>query len=528
MTYREPNRELDPANEAGPETPPPWPRHRFEAVILDLDGVVTRTARLHAEAWKETFDAFLGEHAGDQPPFDIARDYPSQIDGVPRYDGVRAFLAARDIELPEGDDADPAPDTVRGLGDRKDRRFQELLGTRGVETYDDTVEQIQAWRRDGIALALITSSRNGRAVLRAAGADGWFDAVIDGADAERLGIPGKPAPDVFLEAARRLGVEPRAAVVVEDAAAGVRAAREGGFGLVVGADRGGRGATLEEAGADVVVDDLRLVRLQGPDRRLPSALERRHEIEARLGERPPAVFLDYDGTLTPIVRRPELAILSDGMRDTVRRLAARCTVAVISGRDRSDVEDLVGLDELVYGGSHGFDIAGPGGLRMEHEQGRRYLPLLDTAEATLRERLGPVRGVQVERKRFSIAVHYRLVDRGEVHRVRREVDEVVAEADDLRRGDGKEVFEVGLDLPWDKGRAVEWLLEALEVGDEVLPIYVGDDRTDEDAFRALVGRGIGIRVGTPEEETHAAYQLADPARVQRFLDWLAGEAGERR
>jgi beta-phosphoglucomutase family hydrolase len=233
------------------------------AAILDLDGVVTRTAKQHARAWKEVFDDFLERRppseGENREPFDMDSDYLRYVDGKPRFDGVRSFLESRGIDLPEGARHDgPDRDTVRGLGMRKNAVFLELLGTEPVETYEDAVEQVRRWRARGLGTALITSSRNGRQVLRAAGVDDLFDVIIDGRDAARLGIPGKPAPDIFLHAARALGVEPADALVVEDAIAGVEAARAGGFGTVVGVARDG-GEGLREAGAHLVVRDLRSV-----------------------------------------------------------------------------------------------------------------------------------------------------------------------------------------------------------------------------------------------------------------------------
>jgi trehalose 6-phosphate phosphatase len=236
-------------------------RPAYEAVILDLDGVLTRTARQHARAWKEMFDHFLAhrqERAGeDHRAFDVKSDYLRYVDGKPRFDGVRSFLESRGIDLPEGDDGDgPDQDTVRGLGMRKNEIFQGLLEREPVERFEDAVEQLRRWREQGLATALITSSRNGRQVLAAAGLEDAFDVIVDGTDAERLGIRGKPAPDIFLHAARELGVDPARAIVVEDAISGVEAGRAGAFGLVVGVARNDTEG-LREAGADVVVRDLR-------------------------------------------------------------------------------------------------------------------------------------------------------------------------------------------------------------------------------------------------------------------------------
>jgi len=254
---------------------------------------------------------------------------------------------------------------------------------------------------------------------------------------------------------------------------------------------------------------------------LPSALDWREDIAQRLGRKRPAMFLDYDGTLTPIVSQPEQAILSNSMRDVLKELAGLCVVAIVSGRDRADVEPLVDLDGLVYAGSHGFDIKGPDGLQMEHPGGQECLPDLDSAERELRKRIEPIPGARVERKRFAIANHYRNVANADVRKVEAAVREVQSRHGRLRMSGGKKVYELRPDIDWDKGRAVLWLLEALGLdGDAVLPFYLGDDVTDEDAFRVLAERGIGVLVGTPSYGTHASYGLGDTAEVERFLTGL--------
>ncbi len=254
---------------------------------------------------------------------------------------------------------------------------------------------------------------------------------------------------------------------------------------------------------------------------LPSALESGDAIVAELKGRWPALFLDYDGTLTPIVSQPEDALLSEDMRRVLRELAGLCTVAIVSGRDRADVEPLVALDGLVYAGSHGFDIRGPDGLRMEHEGGRACLPELEEAEAGLRSALGAIGGARVERKRFAIANHYRNVAESDAPRVEKVVREVAAQHPSLRISHGKKVFELRPDIDWDKGRAVIWLLEALELDDSrFVPFYVGDDVTDEDAFLTLADCGVGVLVGSPSYLTHATYGLRDTGEVRQFLQQM--------
>jgi trehalose-phosphatase len=247
---------------------------------------------------------------------------------------------------------------------------------------------------------------------------------------------------------------------------------------------------------------------------IPSALEHVQEI-ARSGDRL-AVFLDYDGTLTPIVSHPEDAWLSDSMRQTLRSLAARVPVAILSGRDLDDVRGRVLVDGIVYAGSHGFDIAGAGGLR--RELGAAYLPVLEIAERELREALDEITGAQLERKHFSVAAHYRNVSENDVFKVAVAVDAVAARHRELRRINGKKVYELLPDIDWNKGKAVLWLLETLELKrGSALPIFIGDDRTDEDAFRALEKRGVAVLVSEQPQVTAASYCLNNPEEVECFL-----------
>lgn len=497
-------------------------RERLDAVVFDLDGVLTFTATLHAQAWKALFDPLLQAHG--QGPFDLERDYRAHVDGKPRLDGIRALLAARGIALPEGDaaDADDAA-TIRALARRKNALFLEALERQGVTVDPAAIVLLKALRDAGVRTALATSSRNGAAVLHAAGAQALFDVVLDGNDAAARGLAGKPAPDLFLAAAQALGAAPARAAVFEDALPGVAAGRAGGFALVVGVDRAGRAEALRQHGAHVVVADLRdCVLLYAPYRPPPSALERADEIAQRLRGRRLALFLDYDGTLTPIVDRPQDAHLAEAMRATVARLARRCTVAVVSGRDRADVQQRVAVAEAVYAGSHGFDISGPGGWSHALPQAEPAVPALDRAQQALQSSLAGIAGALLERKRFALAVHYRLVDPTEVPRVERCVDAALRPLAGLRKKHGKKVFELQPDLAWDKGAAVRWLLRTLELDHAaVLPMFLGDDLTDEDAFRALGLRGLGIVVLDTPRETAAAYTLRDTDEVQRFLETLA-------
>nr|WP_295833234.1 trehalose-phosphatase [uncultured Azospirillum sp.] len=255
----------------------------------------------------------------------------------------------------------------------------------------------------------------------------------------------------------------------------------------------------------------------------PSAFTEFDAFTAALDGRTPALFLDYDGTLAAIAPRPELAVMPDEARAVVQRLSALCPVAFVSGRDLDDLTAMVAVDGLVYAGSHGFDLRGPD---LRRQVGVEYVPDLDAAERLLRDRLGGIAGALVERKRFAIAIHTRQVASPDKPQVGDAVRAVAEAQPRLRMTGGKELFELRPNLPWDKGRAVVTLLETLGLeGNGTLPIYLGDDETDEDAFRALAGRGVGIRVMESPAETAATWSLHDPAEATAFLgrlaDWLA-------
>jgi len=231
------------------------------ACLFDLDGVLTQTATVHAAAWKQMFDEFLrseAERTGSRfVPFDAHTDYDEYVDGKPRLDGTRDFLRSRGIDLPEGSDDDPAgAPTVHGLSNRKNDLVLSKIREDGVDVYEASVDYVRTVRSAGLKTAVVSSSANTRDVLECTNIQGLFDAVVDGVVARQQHLPGKPAPDTFLAGARELGVDPAHAAVFEDALAGVAAGRAGGFGFVVGVDRVGQAAALQEHGADVVVADL--------------------------------------------------------------------------------------------------------------------------------------------------------------------------------------------------------------------------------------------------------------------------------
>jgi trehalose 6-phosphate phosphatase len=478
----------------------------FDGILADLDGVVTDTARLHAAAWKTLFDEVLARKAAETgrplEPFDAERDYRRLVDGKPRLKGLTAFLASRGLTVPAGRAGDPPEArTLHGLSARKNRCFHDLLARDGVPVYETSVAFLRHAREQGLKIAVVSSSKNCSAVLAAAGLDALFDVQLDGNDLEALGLAGKPEPGAYLAAAERLQVAPGRAVVIEDAVAGVQAGKAGGFARVIGVDRGGQRAALCRSGADIVVEDLAEITLV-------------HDDGSAAGGAPPHALARFDDIA-------EVALLSEAMRAALRAQARVATVAIVSGRQRENVEDLVKLPELYYAGSHGFDISGPEGCHIQHQVGAGYVAALAEAERELRAGTAHIDGALIEGKRFAVAAHFRLVQEADLPGFREFVSEVAVRHPELRVTGGKKILELRPRIDWDKGKAVLWLLDALKLGqDDSLPIYIGDDVTDEDAFEALRGNGIGILVSATPRPTAAAYRLRDPEDVRRFLGRL--------
>lgn len=508
-------------------------RELLDAVIFDLDGVITKTAAVHAAAWKQLFDEFLQEYdQKNQFPFiafDIENDYLRYVDGKPRYDGTRSFLESRNIHIPFGTPEDPPSlETICGLGNRKNSLFLARIEKEGAAVYDSTITLVQQLRQAGFHVAVISASKDCQAILQAAGVEELFEVRVDGVEAATANISGKPAPDIFLEAARRLKVDPTRTAVVEDSLAGVQAGRAGEFAHVIGVNRSSQpyhAAELEGRGADIVVHDLAEISVVTHETRrihdLPSGMQSLEKIKKTPAAHV-AIFLDYDGTLSPIVERPEDANLKPEARHDLQKLAEKYTVAVVSGRDLADVRARVGMDNLIYAGSHGFDIAGPDGLHMMSERAEEFLPTLDITEKELIDELAAIEGAQVERKKFTIAIHFRRVAPEAQEEVKAVVDRVAARHENLRKAYGKMVIELQPRIEWHKGKAILWLLEALKLDPETtLPIYIGDDITDEDAFKALPVNGIGIAVKGGNHPTAASYSLENTEEVHEFIRLLS-------
>lgn len=256
---------------------------------------------------------------------------------------------------------------------------------------------------------------------------------------------------------------------------------------------------------------------------LPNALEKKEQINAFLDRKKPALFLDYDGTLTPIVPNPEDANLTEENRELISGLSDLIPLIIISGRDLQDVKSKVALSNVTYAGSHGFDISGPD-FKMAHESEKEITPALDRAQESLSQKIGKIPGVKVERKKYAIAVHYRNAKDEDIPEVKEAVDQEIKGQTILKKGSGKKILELKPNLDWHKGRALNWLCEKLGLDQETfLPVYIGDDITDEDAFATIENKGIGVLVGSHGEETSASFHLKNTDEVTEFLKQLKSD-----
>jgi trehalose 6-phosphate phosphatase len=358
-----------------------------------------------------------------------------------------------------------------------------------------------------------------------------FDAALDSTEA-LIGRLRDVGVDTGTFTSAQLGARPGRSAVVTASPAVVTAAREAGFALVIGI---GAADTLRPQGADTVVADLDAIAVRTGDRRmsqLPDALQALGD-GLTIGQ--PAVFFDFDGTLSDIVDDPDSARLVAGAGEALQNLAAQCPVAVLSGRDLADVSKRVGLPGIWYAGSHGFELTAPDGTHHQNDAAAAAIPVLEQAAAQLREQLGSIPGVMVEHKRFGVAVHYRNAARDRVGQVAAAV-RAAGQRDALRVTTGREVIELRPDIDWDKGKTLRWVIDHLHSADStaLVPIYLGDDITDEDAFDAVRAgpvQGIPILVRHHDDgdrATAARFALDSPASAAEFTDRLARQLNDAR
>jgi trehalose 6-phosphate phosphatase len=353
-----------------------------------------------------------------------------------------------------------------------------------------------------------------------------------------LCLGGPVSATTLAELADRLEARPGRCVVVATNGPDVAAAREGGFALVIGVDGAGHRDALRDSDADAVIPDLGEVTVRTGDQRmaqLPDALPALGLIDG-LAARRPAVFFDFDGTLSDIVNDPDTATLAPGAHDALQKLAERCPVAVLSGRDLADVTERVGLPGIWYAGSHGFELTAPDGTHHQNDTAAAAIPVLKHAAAELRDVLGSIPGVVVEHKRFGVAVHYRNAARDRVGEVAAAV-RAAGRRDALRVTTGREVIELRPDIDWDKGKTLRWVIDHLQQAGSgtqgkqgnLVPIFLGDDITDEDAFDAVRHDGVPILVRHDDDgdrATAARFALDSPARVSEFVERLARQLSE--
>jgi trehalose-phosphatase len=532
----------------------------FQSVIFDLDGIVTKTATVHAHAWKKTFDEYLKlREKRDRETFrefTYQPDYLNFVDGKPRYMGVKYFLESRNIHLPFGDPSDsPDKETICGIGNKKNKFFNKLLKKEGAEVFDSTITLIKSLKENGIKIGVASSSKNCLPILKSVNLEHLFESRVDGIVSAELNLKGKPEADIFITAAKRLDALPENSVVVEDASSGVEAGRNGGFGLVVGVARENNFEELAKHGADLVVPDLSEIDIQIINdwfnrkpkpffqcfdtlEKAPELIPEKHMKSQKIFINPyyqrtgksvlntakkMVFFLDYDGTLTPIVESPELAVISEEMKQTVEQLAKIHTVAIVSGRMREDVQNLVGIKGIFYAGSHGFDIKGPGGFTMIHPIAKKTIPLVAEVIEQLKEQFQHIEGALVEEKKFSVAAHYRKVkNQKDLQFIEETVNSIIQKYDELRLLKGKKVFEILPNIDWDKGKAIRWIMNALEIPWETTSaFYIGDDTTDEYAFRTIITRGTAILVtDNPFNPSAADFQLNSPKEVKKFFEQI--------
>ena len=388
----------------------------------------------------------------------------------------------------------------------------------GVAVVDSTVKLVRKLLDAGVASAVYGLRPGGQQLLKAAEIDDLFGACAEGG----LG-------SVLTDLIGELGVRAERSIVVDSDGAGVAAAHEGGFALVVGVARTGNADELRSCGADVVVADLEEVSVRRGDRRmseLPDAVKSYGQLIGVLDARDPVLFLDYDGTLSPIVADPGAATLVEGAAEALQSLASQCPVAILSGRDLADIRARVPIPGIWFAGSHGFELTGPDGTSHRNDAADAAVALLERAAAELEEALAEIPGVRVEHKRFAVAVHYREVASEHIGEVVSATHKL-GQRDGLRVTNGRMLVELRPDIDWDKGTTLAWIRDRIDPDGRLLPIYIGDDLTDEDAFEAVEFDGIGIVVRHDEDgdrKTAARFSLQSPDQVREFVrrgsNWL--------
>lgn len=477
----------------------------FEAVIFDLDGVLVDTRLLHFSSWEKVFNEYLITKKTES--LFTFEDYLSHVDGKPRREGISDFLKSRGL-------VDEAP-VIDELADKKNKIFHEILDADLPEVFPNTIPAIERLKLYNISVAVVSSSANGRFILEKLNLSHHFSVIIDGHLGKNLNLKGKPAPDYFLEASKRLGLSPDQCCVVEDALAGIKAAKQGNFRMIYGLERIGESLSLAlyNAGSDMVISSLTQIGS------VPNALLCWDKIQWSFNNKDVALFLDFDGTLTDIAATPDSVMFSNTTKKILQLCSQSMKVAIISGRDRLNVKSIVGLDHVFYAGCHGFDISGPGCFHFSVDSIENSLKSLETATLLFESKLSGFSGVIIERKKFGTAVHYRLADQKKHDLIIEDLKTILHSFPDLKAKDGKKVFEIIPNVEWGKASAINKLTEILNIDkSKTILIFIGDDKTDEEAFVELDDSCLKIRIDQSGHAfTNADYHLKDPFEVMVFL-----------
>ena len=500
--------------------------NQIKAVVFDIDTILD-SEQLHQTVWKQILNDFLKNNYPEKAQLS-EEEYNRFIEGKPKIERIKNFLEYRDISLSFGSHEDPPGEkSICALENNKSRLFNQLLIAASTNYHTKICNRIRKWKEADIMTAVVSSDEHFSKIPDTEDFKKLFDIKVDGSAAKKMGLKDKPEADLFMEAVKQMGLSPSECALFESTVSGLQAASKASFGLVAGIPKQNNAKELSENGADVIVHDFdKLDLLNDPEIKMrfenpiPPFASEYTKIGELLHDKTPVIFLDYDGTLTPIVNRPEDAILSDEMKEILKSCASRLYVAVVSGRDMVDLKNRVDIDQIIYAGSHGFRISGPEGLYLEHEKSASLLPRLDEAENQLQQLFsGKFEGVQVERKRYAIAVHYRNARKEEVPDIKQEVTELVKNTAGFKTGEGKMILEIKPDIDWHKGKAVHWILERLNLTnrEKYMPIYIGDDVTDEDAYESLSDWGISIQVGPGVVPSASKFRLKNIYQVRIFL-----------
>lgn len=493
-----------------------------DAAIFDLDGVITDTASVHARAWKTTFDAFLEARDKDFKPFDIEKDYHEFIDGKPRHEGVKSFLQSRDIELPAGSPKDEGEkDTVHGLGNRKNALYNELLEKEGFTIYKDAVERLKQWKAAGIKTAIVSSSKNCKKVLELAQLEHLFNVRVDGVTSEELNLKGKPEPDIFLEAVKRLHVVPQRAVIFEDAIAGVKAGAQGKFACVVGVERKQRKNMLKQHGATEIITSFREIDIlveslpqQFSWDKITSALEHAPEISNKLASKTLCLFISDEVIDPPEESKHEKDRKLKEVRDVLKTLAHHAIVAIIGEHDLSDLKEKLKLNSLYYAGCKGLDISGPD---MKIQLGKEAIPQLDQLQEALKANENGTPAPECSRKRLLLLCRLS-EDEKQAAAQKAYCGKLVAQHDRLRLDERNGELFIHPKINWNKAKTLGLLLEEIEPDEtDLLPVYLGNEKKDEEVFHFLFKQGLGIKVGDDGLQSFAKYKLSSFDEVSKFL-----------